>query len=80
MIYIGVDLGYKEPTTIVIVRTKDEKRRFTFMSLDAGTEFEDIVYRVYELMQKLEVPPQNVSAPRFPALEMELSKRFMVTR
>jgi hypothetical protein len=79
MIYIGVDLGYAGETTIAVVRTEDLKNRFTFSSLREGTEFEDILKHVYDLMVKLKVPPENVSSPRHPAFEHELSKRFKRT-
>lgn len=76
MIYIGVDLGYRNETTIVVVRTQEPKNRFTFTSLRDGTEFEDVLKHVYDMMVRLQVPPENVSSPRHPAFEHELSKRF----
>lgn len=76
MIYIGVDLGYREPTTVVVVRPLNVNNRFTFTSIKEGTDFSDVVEKVAELMNTLEVPPENVHAPRFPSFENELANRF----
>ncbi len=76
MIYIGIDLGYKNGTTIAIIDTNKESNRFKFMSLSPATEFEDVVRKVVLLMQQYKVPVENVNAPGFPALEHELTKIF----
>lgn len=76
MIYIGVDLGYREATTVVIVRPNSPNNRFTFSSIKEGTEFSEVVDRVAKMMLELQVPPENVSAPRHPAFEKELSNRI----
>ena len=76
MIYIGVDLGYREPTTVVVVRPLNVNNRFTFSSIREGTDFSEVVEKVAEMMQTLGVPLENVHAPRFPAFEHELANRF----
>lgn len=74
--YIGVDMGFQSETDIVIFRMDKTYDRFTFVSMRGGTEFEDIVNQVAFLMKKYDVPVKNLSVPRHPAVEHEVSKRF----
>lgn len=76
MIYMGIDLGYASETTVVIVRTNDEKNRFQFFSFKAQTEMDELIHKIYELANKYKIPGDHINSPHHPAVEEQLRKRL----
>lgn len=76
MILVGVDFGYTDSTTVVIVDTEATGDKFKFHSIRRETEFHDVVIKVVELMKKYDVMPENLSVPREPAFKQAVVRYF----
>jgi hypothetical protein len=77
MTFIGVDLGFNDATTVVIVRSDSQEKWFTFSSVERGTEFEEVAQRVIGLMIRYRVRPKDLYSPGNPAFERRVKDFFM---
>lgn len=75
MIYMGIDPGYRESTTVVLFDSKDTGS-FKFMTIHEGTEFDDLIHKLYEIAVKHKIAADHVKSPHNPAVEHELRKRL----
>jgi hypothetical protein len=72
---MGVDLGYQDSTTVVIVDKGNVRNPIKFMSLGAYLEFDEVVHKLALLAIKHEVELENIHIPRHPAVKHALKHR-----
>ena len=72
---IGVDLGYLDATTIVVVDNSNIKNPIRFSSLRARLEFDEVIDHVARLAIKHEVELENIHIPYHPAVKHALKHR-----
>lgn len=72
---IGVDLGYCDPTTVVLVDSSDLKNPIKFSSFGVGLEFDEVVFKIACMAIKYEVELKNIHIPRHPAVKHALKQR-----
>lgn len=70
---IYVDLGYKDMTTIAVIK-KDIL--YPIITLVPQTEFEDVVATVVSLIRKYDINAYSVKSHGFPALEHRIQSMF----
>jgi activator of 2-hydroxyglutaryl-CoA dehydratase len=75
-IYMGVDLGHRNDTTIVIVRPDNISKRFTFITIGPHLEIQDVLSKIATLVEKYEIDLDNVSVPGHRDLEERLRNMF----
>lgn len=75
MIYMGIDPGYRESTTVVLFDSRNTGS-FKFITIHEGTEFDDLIHKLYEIAAKHNIASDHVKSPHNPAVEHELRKRL----
>lgn len=76
---MGVDLGYSVATTVVIVKPNDTSAKFTFASIDEGTDFEEVVCKVADMMKRHNIHPDDLCSPGNPSFEKAVRNIFKIS-
>lgn len=71
---MGIDLGYRDETTVVIIDDGDIKDPIKFRSM-RHQHFEAFIHEIYNLALKYEIQLDDIHAPRHPEIRQELKKR-----